>query len=244
MRRTATTSQWMRGVAVFWITAVGAGATGRTSEQQPDAAPAGRLRGEVREPNRAARVPGATVAAAAEADAVLAITSTDAQGFFAIDAVPAGRYRVVAAAAGFALGTIDGVGVGGPFRAVIEVPLRSGAEQPLALDLGAGGKGVGALDARIVDDQGRALPGVLVRCEPVGHRADPVESRTGPDGSVTVDPLPPGRWGITLSRAGWTRLHALVSWRDGRLQLFARLLPSVSVTSPIGDLLPVPSLRD
>lgn len=204
----------------------------------------GRLRGEVRDSAKGERVAGATLLAATGETAVLGITATDPKGFLALDGLPAGAYRVIAMAGGFMAGEVKAVAVGGPFRAVVEVPLKRGVERPAELVLGPGTGDATKLSVQISDEEGRPLPGVLVRCEPVTHRADPTEGRTQQDGRLELGPLEAGGWKLTLARAGWTRLVVpSVRWPAGELRVIARLLPSGDSKAPVGELLPPGELQ-
>lgn len=204
----------------------------------------GRLRGEVRDSGKAERLAGATLFASAGEIAVLGVTATDAKGFLSLDGLPAGTYRVVATAAGFIAGDVKAVTVGGPFRAVVELPLERGVERPTELVLGPGAGDATKLSIQISDEAGKPLPGVLVSCEPVAHRADPAEGRTQPDGRLELGPLVAGGWKLTLARAGWTRLVVpSITWPSGELRVIARLLPSGDSKAPVGELLPQGELQ-
>ncbi len=229
----------------LWWIALATSCAGLAYAADPSADPTpGRLRGEVRDSERAQRLPGAALFVAADSLAVLGITTSDAKGFLALDGLPSGRYRVIATAAGFTTTAVTAVNLGGPFRAVVDLPLKRGLEQPVELVLGRGEGSQTQLSIEITDDSGKPLAGVLVRCEPVAHRADPAEGRTQSDGRLTLGPLVAGGWKLTVARAGWARLVVpSVAWPSGELRVVARLIPSGDSKAPVGELLPPGELQ-
>ncbi len=215
----------------------------------PAAAPAtdGRLRGEVRSAGLRPVVGATAVAVRAEAPPVLALTATDTAGFIAVDGVPAGTWDLTVLAPGFAPGTVPRIAVGGPFRSVADITLKPGERAGAKLDLprvdapaGAGP----ALVLRVVGDGGDPLPGVRLRLEPLGRRADPLVAETSSTGEARLDGGGAGRWRVTLSRAGWTRVVVPdLGWNGGDLTVLARLLPLPENSPvPLEDLLPPPRL--
>ncbi len=206
----------------------------------------GRLRGQVRAPGLKP-VPGATAAAVrAEAPPLLAVTATDAQGFLSMDGVPQGTWKLVVFAPGFVPGAVDGLAVGGPFRAVADMTLRPGEAPPSALVLPAS---AGADDAglRVITVAERTpLAGVRLRLDPLGHRADPLVAETAENGEARLPAIGAGHWRVSIGRAGWTRLVVPdVEVKGGPLTILARLLPTPEGTPvPVEELLPPPRLID
>ena len=91
-------------------------------------------------------------------------------------------------------------------------------------------------------ERGQPVAGVLVRFQPDGHRADPAQARTGMDGRVTLGPLAPGAWRLTIYRAGWTRLAPpRLRWSGGELSVIARILPTLERAVPTVDELVPPA---
>lgn len=216
------------------------------SGADPVAPPAkeGRLRGEVRRVD-GKPIPGATIIAVrAEAPPCIALTATDDDGFLALDGVPAGTWRLIATAPGFQPAEIGGLTVGGPYRAVADLKLKPGTAPAPPIQAPAGAGDAAAVAVRALGAGRRALPGVRVRLDPVGHRADPAGTLTGADGVARVDHLAPGRWRLTILRAGWTHLVApSVEWGGGELAVVAQLLPLPDgALTPIEELLPPPKL--
>lgn len=219
-------------------------ATAETAAPVP--VPDGRLRGEVRSAGLRPVAGATAVAVRAEAPPVLAITATDSGGFIAVDGVPAGTWDLTVLAPGFAPGTVSRIGVGGPFRSVADVTLKPGDRGAAKLELphGAAPGGADAAGAslvlRCVGNEGTPLPGVRLRLEPLGRRADPLVAETSSAGEARLDGGRAGRWRITLSRAGWTRLVVPdIAWNGGDLTVLARLLPLPENSPvPLEDLLP------
>lgn len=202
-------------------------------------APGAKLRSEIKN-SAGQKIPGALVTVASlEAPAELAVTHADAKGFVALDGLAEGPHRMLARAPGYAPGGLDQVELGGPFRAVADLVLKPGAEVAPPIELPAGVGSSAQIGVAVVDDEGKPLAGVLVRCEPVGHVADPDSGRTDATGTLTLGPLAQGAYRLTVVRAGWTRIVLpSVSWTGGELRLLARLQPTGESPAPIEDLLP------
>ncbi len=201
----------------------------------------GRLRGEARTERRRPVVGATVLAVRMQAPPVLAVTATDANGFLALDDVPAGDYSVHVAAPGYAPGRIESLAVGGPFRAVADIVMRSGDADLPVVDLAAGAGGA-TISLEVVGDAGAPLQSVEVRLDPVGHRHDPVRALSDVDGLARLGGLGDGLWRITLSRAGWTKLRVpAIRWNGGEARLIARLLPLPSAVRPTAaELIPPP----
>jgi hypothetical protein len=206
----------------------------------------GRLRGEVRD-SADKPVWGVVVLAVrtGPGPASVALTASDARGFFGVDGLPAGEYRVETWRPGYAPFRLERVQIGGPFRAFVDITLPLGQEVPLAVGVPATG-GPTRIAAAIVDEAGRPLAGARVRVEPVGLRADPVRGETDAAGSVTLAGLAPGIWRLSVSRAGAQRLTiARFELGAGTVALAARLLPQSGETPlAIEDLLPPAQFPD
>ncbi|MDQ7088828.1 MAG: carboxypeptidase-like regulatory domain-containing protein [Acidobacteriota bacterium] len=78
----------------------------------------GRLRGAVRSAEGRALPAAAVIAQRTAGPAFLGLTVTDGRGLYALDGLPPGPYRVLALAEGFQPARLEGIVVGGPFRAV------------------------------------------------------------------------------------------------------------------------------
>lgn len=208
---------------------------------QTPAPPLGRLRGEVKTPAQKP-IPGATVVAVrVEGPPVLALTATDGQGFLALDQLAAGVWTLYVRGVGFSPGRLDGLRVGGPFRAVADLVLQpgTGGLPPVKLPPGEGSP---SLSLTVTDPDGKPLPGVLARVEPVGQVADPVEGRTDSRGRQNLAMAGPGRWRLVLFRAGYSRL-VIPDWEltAGQVSVLARLQPLVEgAQTPLEELLPPP----
>ena len=212
----------------------------------------GRLRGELRSPERKP-IPGAQVAASrAEGPPVLVLTVSNDDGLVSVDGVPAGVYEARARAAGFLPGTVKELRVGGPFRTVSDFVMKRGlapqedlvlAPAPGAAGDGSPGGSVGQpVAVAVTGERGQPVAGVLVRFQPDGHRADPAQARTGIDGRVSLGPLAPGAWRLTIYRAGWTRLAPpRLRWTGGELTVIARILPTLERAVPTVDELVPPA---
>jgi hypothetical protein len=225
--------------------------------QQPGTAAAappgvGRLRGELRSPERQP-IPGAQVAASrVEGPPVLVLTVSNDDGLVSVDGVPTGVYEARARAAGFLPGTVKELRVGGPFRTVSDFVMKRGLapQEELVLASPPGPPGDALPDASapqpvtvlVTGDRGQPVPGVLVRFQPEGHRADPAQARTGQDGRATLGPLTPGAWRVLIYRAGWTRLAPpRLRWGGGPLTVLARILPTLERAVPTVDELVPPA---
>ena len=221
----------------------------------PAAAPppgVGRLRGELRSPERQP-IPGAQVAASrAEGPPVLVLTVSNDEGLVSVDGVPTGVYEARARAAGFLPGTVKALHVGGPFRTVSDFVMKRGLapqeDLVLAPAPAAGGESPNGepvpqpVTVTVVGEKGQPVAGVLVRFQPEGHRADPAQARTGADGRVTLGPLAPGSWRVLIYRAGWTRLAPpRLRWSGGPLTVIARILPALERAVPTVDELVPPA---
>ncbi len=207
--------------------------------------PGGRLRGEIAEATRLA-VPGATLIAVRRgAPAVLALTSSNARGHVALDALPEGIYDVYADAEGYLRGALKGLRVRAPYRAIADLTLVEGYRLGDALTLSSDGdESSGQLVARIVDEQGAPIAGVRVRFEPVEHRADPVALLTDEEGVARANAIPAGSWRLILFRAGFARLRVpRLNWPGGELSIVARMMPLPERTPvPLDTLLPAATL--
>jgi hypothetical protein len=220
----------------------------------------GRLRGELRSPERQP-IAGAQVAASrSEGPPVLVLTVSNDDGLVSVDGVPNGVYEARARAAGFLPGTVKALRVGGPFRTVSDFVMKRGlapqedlvlAPPPPAGDAapppaapGTAGEGPAPQPVTVVvtGEKGQPIAGVLVRFQPEGHRADPAQARTGMDGRVTLGPLAPGAWRVLVYRAGWTRLAPpRLRWSGGPLTVIARILPTLERAVPTVDELVPPA---
>jgi len=212
----------------------------------------GRLRGELRSPERQP-IPGAQVAASrAEGPPVLVLTVSNDDGLVSVDGVPTGVYEARARAAGFLPGTVKELRVGGPFRTVSDFVMKRGLapQEDLVLASPGGTAGEGSPDGTarqsvtvtVTGDRGQPVAGVLVRFQPDGHRADPAQARTGMDGRVTLGSLAPGSWRVLIYRAGWTRLAPpRLRWSGGPLTVIARILPTLERAVPTVDELVPPA---
>jgi hypothetical protein len=214
----------------------------------------GRLRGELRGPERQP-IPGAQVAASrVEGPPVLVLSVSNDDGLVSVDGVPNGVYEARARAAGYLPGTVKQLRVGGPFRTVSDFVLKRGlapqedltlAPPPAAAPAGEAGsppEPLQTVSIQVTGERGQPVPGVLVRFQPEGHRADPAQARTGQDGRVTLGPLAPGSWRVLVYRAGWTRLAPpRLRWAGGPLTVIARILPTLERAQPTVDELVPPA---
>lgn len=220
----------------------------------------GRLRGELRSPERQP-IAGAQVAASrAEGPPVLVLTVSNDDGLVSVDGVPNGLYEARARAAGFLPGTVKALRVGGPFRTVSDFVMKRGlapqeelvlaapppagedAPPPAAADPAGDGPALQPVTVVVTGEKGQPIAGVLVRFQPEGHRADPAQARTGMDGRVTLGPLAPGAWRVLVYRAGWTRLAPpRLRWSGGPLTIIARILPTLERAVPTVDELVPPA---
>ncbi|GEM_PF-5962360 len=189
--------------------------------------PLGRLRGEIKQAGGRG-IPGVTVVSArSEAPALLLLTSTDPDGFLAMDGVSPGEYRVSAWREDYRLNEVDGVAITGPYRFVVDLILVPGRFewQPIRLPSGAGSDP--AFSLQVEDARGRPMEGVLVRLEARGMRSDPFEARSDEKGEVRFEAMVEGTWRLIISRAGWTRIVIPeLSWGGGEISVRARLLPA------------------
>lgn len=211
----------------------------------------GRLRGELRNPERQP-IPGAQVAASrAEGPPVLVLTVSNDDGLVSVDGVPAGVYEARARASGYLPGSVKELRVGGPFRTVSDFSLKRGlapqedlvlAAPPGGPDGSSPGPAPQTVTVTVTGDRGQPVAGVLVRFQPEGHRADPAQGRTGIDGRLGLGPLAPGAWRLTIYRAGWTRLAPpRLRWSGGELTVIARILPTLERAVPTVDELVPPA---
>ena len=200
----------------------------------------GRLRGEVRGAGRRPVAGAVLVATRTEAPAAIVLTATDAQGFLAFDGVPTGLWRAVVTAPGYAPEAIEGLAVGGPYRAVVDVVLRGGRGTPDGIAAPPGEAGPSRVVVSVVDDEGCSLAGVRVALEPVGRAAEPLRAATDAEGRAVLLPDDAGEWRLALYRAGWTRLAApRIRWGGGTLSVAARMLPlPEGAAAPLEELLP------
>lgn len=207
----------------------------------PVPATSGRLRGQVRTPDLRS-VPAATVVAVRQqAPPALVLTSTDANGMLAVNGVPGGTWDLFVSAPGFAPGAVDALTIGGPFRAVADLTLKTGDAPAAPLRLPPGPAAESRF--RVIGDQEQPLAGARVQFTPIGHRADPVLVETDAQGVARAPALAPGRWRLLVSRSGWTRLAVPAIDVAGGLEVLARMLPSgEGNTTAIEELLPPPRL--
>lgn len=193
----------------------------------------GRLRGEVRADNPPRRVAGVPVfAVTSGARPVLAMSVTDARGYLAFDELPAGTYRVIAWSAELGTAQSSALEVGGPFRAVADLSLAPAPLTPLRIRVEGGQAAENRIQARVVDADGRPVPGVLLRFEATGQRGNPAEDRSDETGRMVMSTLASGVWRLSVHRAGWTPLSIpQLDWSGGTLEILIRLLPAVTSSS-------------
>lgn len=102
---------------------------------------------------------------------------TDADGRYLLSAVAAGRYRLLARAAGFVDGAIEGLDLApGEARAGVDVTLAGGS----------------VVAGRVVGPEGEPVEGARVSREG-GGAFGAIEVASGPDGRFEMRGLPPGR---------------------------------------------------
>ena len=107
--------------------------------------------------------------------------TTDELGYYAIDGMPPGVYRVSAARAGYEFV---------PASRVVSLPPHAANQDFTGLAATYEVRGL------VRDGQGEAMPGVIIRSDK-GHSAT-----TGVDGQYTLAGLPPGDYALTASGLG------------------------------------------
>jgi hypothetical protein len=188
--------------------------------------------------DRHRRVVGATVLASS-GSSLHWLTSTDDKGFFALDRLPEGSYRVELRRDGLAPVVKEGINVRFPFRAVVEVTLAP------ATDRRVSAKREGAGTARRV----RVTGTVRVRGgEPLGEtrirlvRADQVEDPrsilTSRDGTFALEDVPAGAWRVEVLGPGYLPVRMVLGLADdARIEAVLVSQPA-NYVAPAVDLLP------
>jgi hypothetical protein len=181
---------------------------------------------------------GVTVLASA-GRSLLWLTSTDDRGFFTLDGLPEGRYRVELSRDGLAPVIKDAVEVRFPFRAVVEVMLapRQAAEVRAAQGGAGPAKRVrltGAVSARGKGPLGEARVRLLRR----DAACDPRSIVSSRDGTFAVEDVPAGPWRIVVLGPGYLPVRMDLDLEDDA-RVEAILVPQpASYAAPALDLLP------
>jgi hypothetical protein len=241
---------WTLGAAV--LLALG---TVALAEDEPAAATAQpeeprktRLQGECFL-SRSKKVPGVTVVATPQGDpSRVYLTATDRRGFFKIDGMVEGDYRVLLRRQGFRPVTKRNVLLKYPFRAVVEVQLDPidvaipiVLEEAPAEDEAAAGSAAaerGSLQARVVDRDGDPISEIDVRISPVEGNSDPRFLRSDENGVFATEDLVPGRWHLRARALGYLPMRAEFEVA-GPVEMLMVVVPQPSEYEPSPlDLMP------
>lgn len=155
---------------------------------------------------------------------------TDADGRFAFADLPAGHWRIRADAKGYV------------HAAEVEFDLAPGerrTELELVLDTGL------SISGRVVDEEGRPLPGSIVSVHALGDRERLIADLARDDGSFSVHGLEPGRYrlwvdgdGLYGSGAAWCEVECDAGEEDVRIRVGRATDVRVRVVDRDGGPLP------
>lgn len=201
----------------------------------------GQMRGTVSY-GRHEPAPGAVVFVRPEGAAgPLRMATTGQDGTFAFDAVPGGRYDVVASREGYVTVDVPGIVVRPPYRAIVEVTLRPGT-RPAA----AGGtpahpapEGTASLHGTVRLSGGSPVDEARVLLVRPDGAADPQVALTAADGAFAFEGIPAGRWRLQILGAGLLPLRTMIDL-SGTVSAEAWLAPQPANYKPLPQDLLVP----
>jgi hypothetical protein len=188
--------------------------------------------------DRHRRVVGATVLAGAGSSPYW-LTSTDDKGFFVLDRLPEGTYRVELRRDGLAPVAKEGVKVRFPFRAVVEVTLAPSTDRKVS----AGREGGGAAKRIRVAGTVRARGGeplgeVRIRLVRGDGTEDPRSILSSRDGTFDLEGVPAGAWRVEVLGPGYLPVRMGVELGDdARIETVLVAQPA-NYVAPAVDLLP------
>jgi len=183
------------------------------SDLRPPVVPVGAVFGRVVDAQTGRGLAGARVSARVPGAAGGPVTTTAADGSFALAAVPSGR-------------TLLSVEMPGYLGVANEVTVPAGGQVRLDLTLAAPVQATGALRGQVVDAwTGRAIRGAEVRTAAVAGRA----AQTDHNGNYTVDQVAPGTHVVTVSHRDYRTETQQVEIRAARTtEANFRLVPSAA----------------
>ncbi len=187
-------------------------------------------------------VVGATVTATAERPApAFHVTSTDEKGYFRLDGLAEGAYRVEFSRDGFEPIVKEHVVLRFPFRSVVEVVLRRGVAPPVPAAATRAGTPPSArvtLSGKIVAREGASLAEVQLRLHRRDGTEDPRAAFSRPDGTFEFGELSDGLWQLDILGAGFLPIRIPANLeKDTRIDVVLVRQPANYAPSPI-DLLP------
>jgi protocatechuate 3,4-dioxygenase beta subunit len=171
-----------------------------TPEVDVQMLPGGTISGTVTEGDGVTPIEGALISVDLNACCFGASTVTDASGNYALPSLPAGEYRVRAAADGFAAEYyVDAY----EYFAATLVPLAPGgdADVDFALEVG------GSISGTITDIDGNPIAGANVSAEPDQCCSGFVSTVSAADGTYTLSGMIPGDYRIVASAAGYATAY-------------------------------------
>lgn len=187
--------------------------------------------------DRHRRAVGTSVVASTGADRTLLwLTTTDGKGFFVLDRLPEGAYRVEVRRDGYAPVVKDRVELRFPFRAVVEVTLAAESGRRVAAAPPQGNRI--RLSGKATVRGASPLPEARVRLVRPGGGDDPRSVLTRGDGTFALADVPAGKWRIEVHGAGYLPVRAdLDLASDASIEAVLVPQPAIYV-APALDLLP------
>ncbi|MCL4685172.1 carboxypeptidase regulatory-like domain-containing protein [Myxococcota bacterium] len=173
-----------------------------------------RVEGIVSDAAFGAPLPGVTVAV--QAGIVTLFATTDADGFYAVEAIPTEPFTVAFAAGGFIAQVFEI-----PFETPVDWRLDAALE---ALSVG-GGAGTSRLFGRVFDeDTGAGLAGAAITVDRDGTI---LTGASGPDGTYAIEEIPAGPFHVSVALEGFVTRAFDVPFEDaGATQVDVGLVAS------------------
>jgi hypothetical protein len=186
------------------------------------------------------RVVGAAVLARArDGGPLFWLTSTDERGFFVLDRLPEGTYRVALHRDGLAPVVKEGIELRFPFRAVVEVTLAPDPAGKFAAAHAAAAAAKRLRLAGTVSVRGAGpLAEVRIQLVRADETEDPRTTLTLRDGSFAIEGMSAGTWRIEVLGAGYLPLRMDLELADDAKVEAVLVQQAANYVAPALDLLP------
>jgi hypothetical protein len=188
----------------------------------------GQIRGEVRLDHNNPLIGALALAMRHEEPHLLVVTSTDQHGMYRLRQLPDGRYWMAILRSGFEPVVEDGISVRGPFPAVMDhtaVPSENLVDIPSVNIPGEAGEPAD-VSLVILTPEGEPVEEARVRARRRDAFLNPYVGKTGSEGRLEFDDVPPGVYALTIQAMGRLRVdvESLVFSAGSPLEIRAVLL--------------------